>query len=177
NIQTDRGLEGTVPEEVQVVEGASAAELSITLSGTDPVSGLSMVEIFSEFNKNSPLYGEELIGAEVRYWIWVETEDGPVQYPQFVGNIRTIEPDRASGEVVLTALDRAEKLRQPVSLTQWAYSHAASTDGFFEGQVQNSQAVMDLALRTGGVSPTPFIPPPPGYFEYNGWNGEYENWG
>src|SRR5690606_1950716 len=93
DISVNRALEGSVPEEISVTEGASAAELSITLSGIDPVSGLSVVEIFSEFNKNSPLYGEELIGVEVRYWIWVETADAPVPYPQFVGNIRTIEPD------------------------------------------------------------------------------------
>src|SRR5690606_41359470 len=75
DISVNRAREGSGPEEISVTEGASAAELSITLSGIDPVSGLSVVEIFSEFNKNSPLYGEELIGVEVRYWIWVETED------------------------------------------------------------------------------------------------------
>src|SRR5690606_35358756 len=61
--------------------------------------------------------------------------------------------------VVVTALDRAEKLRQPVTLVPWAYSHAMANVGLFEAQLQNPQGVIDSALRGGGVSPTPFVPP------------------
>lgn len=159
-ISVNRGLEGSVPEELSIVEGSAAAELSLTLSGTDPVSGLSMVEIFSEFNTRSPLHGLDLIGAEITWAIWVETDEGPKRYQQFIGLVREVSPNRAEGTVEITALDRAELLRQPVTFPNWAYSLAAANDGRFAGQQQNTQGPMDMALRTAGVSPTPYYPHP-----------------
>src|SRR5690606_4831458 len=94
-----------------------------------------------------------------------ETDEGPIGYRQFIGNIREIRPNQADGTIEITALDRAEKLRHPVTLPPWAYSHqAASVDGRFEAQLQSTQGVIDAVLRAGGqlgagiVSPTPYYP-------------------
>src|SRR5690606_10950619 len=142
-ISVNRGLEGSVPEELSLVEGSAAAELSLTLSGTDPVAGLSMVEIFSAVNSRSPLHGLGLIGAEITWAVWVETDEGPKRHQQFVGLVREVTPNRAEGTVEITALDRAELLRQPVTFPNWAYSLAVANEGRFAGQQQNTQGPMD----------------------------------
>src|SRR5690606_31268659 len=103
-ISVNRGLEGSVPEELSIVEGSAAAELSLTLSGTDPVSGLSMVEILSAVKTRVRRDGLDLIGAEITRAVGVETEEGPKRYQQFVGLVREVSPNRAEGTVEITAL-------------------------------------------------------------------------
>src|SRR5690606_34236714 len=165
DIAVNRALEGQLPPEVNLTEGSAAAELTFTLKNArDPESGLRLIQCLSTLNSKSPLAGKDLVGAEITWDIWVDTPTGPVKYRQFIGNIRTIQPNRVDGTIQITALDRVEKLRHPVTLPPWAYSHqAASVDGRFEGQLQNPQGVIDAALRGNGAdghptSPTPYSP-------------------
>src|SRR5690606_40487851 len=68
DISVNRALEGSVPEEINITEGAAAAELTITLkNGVEPSSGLRLIQILSTLNSKSPLRDYDLIGAEV-YW-------------------------------------------------------------------------------------------------------------
>src|SRR5690606_4228768 len=148
DISVNRTLEGSVPVEINITEGAAAAERTITLkNGVEPSSGLRLIQILTTLNSTSPLRDYDLIGAAAFSDVYGETDEGPIGYRQFIGDIREIRPNRAEGTIEITALDRAEKLRHPVPLPPWAYSHqAASVDGRFEAQLQNTQGVIDAVL-------------------------------
>lgn len=150
---TDRSLRGSAPEEVLLIEGASAAELVVTLHGD--YQGLSFAGLFSPYQQRSPFFQTNIIGAEITYRLGVETVAGVVWYPQFVGNIRTITPDRADGTVEITALDRVEKLRRPVQFPPWAISEFHLSRGVIQAQLCQTQWVIDHCLRLCDTSPTP----------------------
>ncbi|MCA1195140.1 hypothetical protein [Saccharopolyspora sp. 6V] len=155
-ITLDRALKGSVPEELTLIEGSAAAELTATLTGD--VNGLSLVEVFAPYNRNSPLYGLDVLGAEVRYSIDAHTATGTVNYPQFVGVLRSLAPDRGTGTVELEALDRVEMLRRPVQFPVWATSQYWTERGYIRAQLADSQAVIDHCLRQCDTSPTPWRP-------------------
>lgn len=158
-VTTDRGLRGTAPEQLLLIEGSAAAELTAVIHGD--INGLSLTGVFSPYNTASPLYGKDVVGTEIKYRIGVETSIGTVWYQQFIGFIRTIAPDRADGSVEITALDRAEVLRRPVTFPEWAvYSWLENKNGSYLTQLANSQWVIDHCLRQCDTSPTPYRPVP-----------------
>ncbi|GGM64840.1 hypothetical protein GCM10012275_39280 [Longimycelium tulufanense] len=156
-VRTDRALRGSAPEEILIIEGSSAAELTLTLSGT--VDGTSLAHLFSPFNEQSPFYQQDIAGREITYALGVETAVGTVWYPQFVGVVQEITPDRVAETVELRALDRVELLRRPVRLPPAAISEEHVAYGERDSQLARSHWVIDTALRQCGVSPTPYRPP------------------
>lgn len=157
SVTTDRSLSGSMPEELMLVEGASAAEMTVRLGGT-PLGGMSWVAVFSPYNGNSPFYMQDIEGVEIKYRLGVETALGIVWYQQFVGNIRTITPDRGSDTVEITALDRVEQLRRPVSLPPFAVFSAHAAKQQTTNQLVDTQWVIDHCLRMCDTSPTPYRP-------------------
>lgn len=155
-ITTDRALKGSAPEEITLIEGASAAELTATLSGWH--DGLSLVEVFAPYNGKSPFYDRDIIGAEVTYAIELHTAYGTVTYPQFTGLIRVLDPDRGANTVELECLDRVEMLRRPVRFPKWALSQYWEERGRKRAQLTDSQWIIDTCLRQCDVSPTPYRP-------------------
>ncbi len=155
--ETDRSLHGSSPEELLLIEGASAAELTVNLGG-EPLSGMSWASIFSPYNGFSPFYLSDLEGAEIKYKLGIETVLGIVWYQQFVGNIRTITPDRGGDTVEITALDRVEKLRRPIQFPKWSVYETAVNEGKVAGQLALSSWVIDHCLRFCDTSPTPLRP-------------------
>ncbi|WP_439377821.1 hypothetical protein [Amycolatopsis lexingtonensis] len=145
NAVTDRSLKGSAPEELMLVEGAAAAELTFTFAGQ--YKGMPMTAVFSPYNGNSPFYLKTLVGQEVKYDLGVDTVLGTVWYPQFVGNVRTTTPDRASNTVEVSALDRVEKLRRPITLPPWAISEYWISRGRTLAQLVTSTGVIDSCLR------------------------------
>ncbi|WP_367137885.1 hypothetical protein [Saccharothrix sp. HUAS TT1] len=156
SVSTDRDLRGSVPEELLLIEGSAAAELITTLSGE--YNGHPFTAIFSPYNGFSPFYLKDVLGCEIKYSIGVETAIGTVWYQQFVGNIRTITPNRASSTVEITALDRVEKLRVPIQLPPWAVSDEHIAYGETDSQWVRSHWVVDHCLRLCDTSPTPYRP-------------------
>jgi hypothetical protein len=156
DIVTDRALKGSAPEDILLVEGSSAAELSFDISGR--INDMDFTAIFSPYNGLSPLYTKNVVGAEVKYSIGIETVVGRVWYPQFVGNIGSVESDRASGVVTIQALDRVEKLRKPIILTHWAISQFSQSRGKTLAQLADSASVIDNCLRLCNVSQTKYRP-------------------
>src|SRR5690606_40486572 len=51
-------------------------------------------------------------------------------YPQFTGIVREVNTDRASGRVVLTCLDNAERMRTPVLIPPYAAYQDYLVDGY-----------------------------------------------
>jgi hypothetical protein len=151
-----QSITGSAPAEIMLVEGYAAAELQLTLRGQR--DGLPVVALFSTYNGNSPLYTVDLEGCEIVYKIGVETSAGTVWYQQFIGNVRYVSPARRAESVVITALDRAEKMRQPVRLPIWAVGSYQRDRGWREAQLMESQWLIDHCLRTADASPTPMRP-------------------
>lgn len=155
NIVTDRSLVGTAPAEVMLVEGSSAAELTFTVSGETENEGLSWVAALSPYNGLSPFYNMDILGAEITYRLGVETYLGTVWYSQFIGNLRSISPNRRANTVEITALDRVEKLRRPLFLTDWGVFDYQANLGFFNGQLMHADWVIDHCLKSGQTSTSP----------------------
>lgn len=156
NIVTDRGLAGAAPSEIMLVEGASAAELTFQLGGEIEDNGLSWVAALSPYHGLSPFYGKEILSVEITYRLGIETVIGTVWYPQFVGNIRTITPSRKNNSVEITALDRVEKLRRPIFMTDWGILDYQANNGFLNGQLMNGHWVIDHCLKTCRTSTSPY---------------------
>lgn len=155
---TDRALQGAAPAALSLVEGSASAELSVTLAGQDS-SGRSLASIFSPYQIDSPFWAKDLIGCEIKYVITIDAGAfGVVDYPQFVGNIRTISPNRGLNNVEITALDRAELLRRPVLFANWAVSEMISNQGRTAAQLMESHHMIDLCLRQCDVSVSPVRP-------------------
>jgi hypothetical protein len=164
-VSVDRSLSGSAPAELMLIEGSAAAELSFTVAGeyTNPQSGivLQMPGVFSPFNGQGPFFQINPVGAEIRFRIGVETPAyGTVWYDQFIGNVRTVTPNRASNAVKITALDRSEILRQPVYLPTWATSRWSWDRGYQVAQLAYSHWVIDHCLKGSNVSTSPLLPKP-----------------
>lgn len=156
NISVNRSLKGSAPEEILLVEGASAAELSMTIGGE--YNGMSLTSVFSRYNKLSPLYGKRTVGARITYSLIVDTPVGEIEYPQFVGDVRTITPNRGDNTVDISALDLVELLRKPILLSKWAMHDSSVRWGEIDSQVCWSHAIIDMCLRQCDVSPGPKRP-------------------
>lgn len=157
SITTDRSLKGGLPSEISLIEGAGAAQIDIQLSGE--YNGLPFSAVFSPYQTLSPFWNSTPVGTEITYEIGVELADGSiVWYPQFVGNIREVTPNRGTGYVNITALDRVEMLRRPVQFPAWAMYEYHTSRGIVESLLTDTQWVIDHCLRKCNVSPTPLRP-------------------
>jgi hypothetical protein len=155
DISTDRALEGSAPAEILLVEGFSAAQMVVKLGGE--YNGQSLSNLFSPYNPKSPFFKRISVSAEIKYSLIVESVYGGFEYPQFVGNIRTISPDRASSNVEITALDRAEKLAKPVIFPPFAMDEFwANCKGRRKSQQTDTSWIVDHCLRQCDTSPTPW---------------------
>lgn len=155
---TDRALQGAAPAELGFTSGSAAAELSVVVSGEDSL-GRSLASIFSPYQIDSPFWTLEPVGVEIEYELGLDTVAyGVLWYPQFIGNIRTISPDRGANSVEITALDRVEVLRNTVLFPQWAVSEMHVTQGRTLAQLMESHYLIDHAIRHCDVSTSPVRP-------------------
>lgn len=150
SVSTDRALKGSLPADIMLVEGSAAAQLSLTIGGE--YQGLSMTSVFSPYNGLSALYTKDVIGAEVAYDIGLDTVLGTVWYPQFIGNITEVTPERGDNTVDIRALDRVEKLRVPVLAPQWALSDYWANRGLKRGQLIDTQNIIQMCLQQADTS-------------------------
>lgn len=155
-ITTDIQLSGSAPAEILLIEGSGAGQMSFTMAGV--YQGQALSKIFSPYNDTSILADKAQVGAEIRYSIIVDGANGSYEFPQFVGNIRTISPDRGSSEVKVTALDRVELLRKSIQLPAWAVSSKQLGWGQLEQMYCRSHWVIDSALRLCDVGAGPKRP-------------------
>lgn len=153
---TDASLKGSLPTELSTVEGSSSAQLTVTVAGQR--NGMSLDAIFSPYRSGSPISASNTIGVEVTYELGLQTAIGTVWYPQFIGNIRQISPDRGSGTVEITALDRVEQLRKPINLPTWAIFEYHAGYNIIKAQLADAQWIIDNALKMCDASATPYRP-------------------
>lgn len=154
---TDRALKGSAPDEILLIEGSSAASMTVTLGGSTN-EGLNLLSVFSPYNGVSPLYTKAQVGSEIRYSILLRTVLGTVEYPQFVGNVTSITPDRESNTIKITALDRVEKLRKAIIQAPWAMADYWTARNRIIAQWADPQGFMDDVLRVCDVATTRYRP-------------------
>lgn len=152
DVTLDKALSGSAPDEILLIEGSSAAQLNLNIHGD--LNGLSLMAVFSPFNTRSIFSGIQTINCEIKYSLLLDTPVGTVEYPQFVGNIRTITPNRADNSVEIVAIDRADKMRKGIQLPPYAMSEEHVAYGEIDSQLIRSQWVIDNALRLCDCSVT-----------------------
>ena len=156
-VRFNRALSGSAPSEILLIEGSAEGEMTFVLSGKHDLFP-SWVSMLSPYNGASPFYQKNYLGAEVYLDLGVYTPLGIAWYRQFTGNIMYVEPDRGSGEVTITVYDRAELLRTPGVLPDWAISEYWSVRGQWRGQLCDTRWLVDSVARKAGISPTMFRP-------------------
>lgn len=171
---TERSLRGSAPEELLLIEGASAAEMSVVLSGE--YNGMTMDSVFSVFHGFSPFFGQELTGEEIKLRFGVETSYGVEWYDQFIGQVRTITANRSDSTAEITALDRVEVLRHPVTFPYWAVFDPSITQGNILSQLLDSTWVIDHCLRFCDTSPSPYRPVTPAEMGVDGLSDGMHLW-
>lgn len=168
----DQALTSTAPEEIKLVEGHAAAELEVEMAGE--YDGIPLSGQFAPYNSRSVFYQRGLqLGVEVKYWIGVATDEGWEWFPQFTGIVREVNTDRATGKVVLTCLDNAERMRTSVLIPPYAAYQDYLVNGYKRSGLVDSSSVIDLAARAAG-----FDNSPRGYWSqhktyYNASSGRY----
>lgn len=155
DVETDRALKGSAPEELFLIEGSSAASMTVTVGGE--YNGLSMVQVLSMFSFLSPFYMEDIVGSEIFYDIGVETSVGTIWYPQFRGFVQTITPGRSGNSVIITALDRVEVMRKNVTLPHWTMEEARMAANPINSPIE-AQWIINTVLKQVNVSDSPYRP-------------------
>lgn len=151
---TDRSMEGALPENATLIEGYSAAQLTVKLEGRRAYGEPSAAQLFAPYSTRSPLYNIPRKNVPVYYSIIVHTATGLREIRQFTGWTREITASSADATATLRCLDFAEPLRAPITLPVWA--HEQRTD---EGALINSQWLIDYVLRRNGYFQSPPMVP------------------
>lgn len=155
-VLVDRSVNGSLPEELRLIEGGASAKADITIGGE--WSGMPLSAVFTPYNGRSPLYNTPMEGAEAYVDLGIDTDDGWVWYRQITGQVFDIKLDRGDNAVVLSLFDPAVELTSTTSLPPWAIFADRWTTDYTDHQQVYADYVVDQALRLGKYSPTPYRP-------------------
>ena len=155
-ITIDRSFKGAIPDELNVVEGYSIAQMKLTLSGRRANDSLSIYELLSPQNTTSPLYAIDKLGLLVRYRMIVPVSGAPRIIDQFTGLIRSIDFE-LDGSVTITVLDFMDLLNQAVSMQPVAVDSFYTLFGVKSPEAQkfNLTWALDQVLRQCGLYQSP----------------------
>jgi hypothetical protein len=152
-IVIDRALSTDVPDAAQLVTGYASAEATIRLG--DGTAGRGARSQFSPYDPAGPLFGKQELRRPTVVQLGHRTAAGAEVLPAFTGFLRSATT-RADGEVEITALDGAEKMRGIASLPVVAADDATAAGnvtGIRPGL--NSQWLIDWLARQAGYYATP----------------------
>jgi hypothetical protein len=161
SVSVDRPLEDDTPGSEVVTSGASAAQLTVTLTGSLEVGGVlvPVSEVLAAYNPDSPLFGFKVSGTPVRWSITTSTDRGPITTRQFTGYLDQRRVSRGANRVRLTALDEVVNLDNPTQWVPWAVdSRAAARAGSVDPQLALPASVADLVCNQAGVRTRPRDP-------------------
>lgn len=163
DIRIESALSGTLPEECTLTEGFQSSKMTLTLSGIRPDDIGDIAQLLSPYQTLSYLYGSEFVGIAVRCYLTVRKADGTdTLVPQFVGRVVEINVKGATRQVMVTALDNAERCHNEITLPIMAMSTWFDQNPIADGSMywrQNTQWVIDFALRKCGFYQSPSAPP------------------
>lgn len=161
DLQIERHLKGDIPDDLNAVEGYSVAELKITLGGRRSQDTLDIHALI--MSPASPLVGTADpigLGCAITYRVIVPLSGTPLVIDQFVGIIRTVDP-QLDGTVKITALDLMDLLSRTVSLYPIAVDYmrilASPTLLAAERQKFNLTWALDQVLRQCGLFCSPAV--------------------
>jgi len=155
-ITIDRSYKGAIPDELNVVEGYSIAQMKLTLSGQRASDSLSIYELLSAWNTASPLYAIDKLGLLVRYRMIVPVSGASRLIDQFTGLIRSVDFE-LDGSVTITVLDFMDLLNQVVSMQPVATDSAYILFGTKSPEKQkfNLTWALDQIFRQCGLYQSP----------------------
>lgn len=117
---SDRSLQGVLPDELQTTEGYLAGKLTIKLSGK-LADGTPLWKMFSPYSGygtygtggalNTPMYLQVIVKGSTGAGTW--------NIDQFTGWIDSAKPSRASGTVTMVCLDGGGQLETGITVDRW----------------------------------------------------------
>lgn len=166
-ITGDRSITGDLPEQVSTLVGYASGELTVTLGGKRRSEEPNMINLFSEWNTSSPVYGKQTIGTPIRYSRVVYTNEGRKTVRQFTGWIREMELSRDDDTVKLTISDVLDIQGRLSTLPHWAIVNPELN--WSPSRPMKLTWVVEELLRQGGrpVGPQP-RPDCAAFFSCNG---------
>jgi hypothetical protein len=184
DVQLSADVVGAYPQEITLMEGYSIAELVITVEGyRNPESldldrngnPVDMVQLLSQYNSNSPLYGVRRQGASVQYSVLVTYPSGSQLIRKFTGVISDVVVSRAKQSVSITCYDplsliggglttplfAVDNINQaaasgngsdlPMVNAAWCVDYILRQNGFYQGPAPHPNAVLAWTLAGSGV--------------------------
>lgn len=157
-------LTSDLPEGVNVIQGYSSAELSLTLQGYLESEIAPVTQLLSPFMIGSEFYNQDLTGVGVRYWKRIYLDSSGTDYVdirQFTGVINDIQFHHSSATVEINCSDVMKWQNADVTLPNWAVDATSmQAIGMVNGgttRVINASWPLTEALRQAGtpVGPTP----------------------
>jgi hypothetical protein len=151
-------LQGTLPDQVNVVEGIGAATLTADLTrGASDDDRSQAPAYFSVFNTGSPLFGLPRLARDVQVDIEYHTPSGWQGVPVLRGLSRGLPVTVAQGTAQLQAIDYRARLRNMVSLPVCCASAKLGLTNLTRPGLESTWVASYVLYQCG----LPVSPPPP----------------
>lgn len=147
-VSVSRDMSTNLPSEVTRFEGVASAQATIDLAGE--VAGKNIVAAVSPYNTVGEFYRSRAEGREVEVDLGMLSN---TKLPQFRGNVTKVDASSSDRKVTVTALDYAEKCRQPASMPVVVASRKVS--GLEIAPGLNAQWPVSWLLRKAGINTVP----------------------
>lgn len=153
SISLERGITGSLPAETTLIEGFSAAQLTVSLGGRRSGDVLQLAQALSPYRTDSPLYGVDRGLVPCKWSVGVRTSTGSNPLiRKFTGYLVTPKVESKSRTVTLICRDGVELLHKQLNLPLFAHFDYQLP---ITSQRINSQWVIDYALRQNGIYQSP----------------------
>jgi len=154
SIEIDRNLTTDLPDGTRLLEGYSAAQATITLSGyvSQTDASKTIAWLLNPAESTSPFYRHDILNSEVDVTagLYLPGQSFPTVYRVFSGLIDDYSVDPQAGTVTLTCLDFHNSVIGPVTLPS-LFNSGAYTVGAPAGDGKlYPQFHLDKILRASG---------------------------
>jgi len=148
SIEIDRNLTTDLPDGTRLLEGYSAAQATITLSGyvSQTDASKTIAWLLNPAESTSPFYRHDILNSEVDVTagLYLPGQSFPTVYRVFSGLIDDYSVDPQAGTVTLTCLDFHNSVIGPVTLPS-LFNSGAYTVGAPAGVPRRRAAGLVLA--------------------------------
>lgn len=153
SVTLERWLSADTPDEVRLVEGSAAAQLTVQLAkGEVADEKRTAAWRYSPYNASSPLAGADRHNVPIKAAFGFQTAAGPETVRRFTGRTVNLPVRPKSASAELTALDGRDRMRTTVDLPMIL----ANQNAFLKPGL-NASWVVDYALRANGIYTSPAI--------------------
>lgn len=154
--QVQRDISGTLPASITLVEGYSAAKMTVQLSGLRPGDLQSIAVLLAPWQGWSTWFFRGRVDVPIRLWATVRKPSGvETQIQQFAGRVKDFTIDSGSRSVTLLCGDLSEDINKPITLPLGGMPNQGQAISRTQDYRMNSQWVIDYVLRQNGLYATP----------------------